>query len=360
MKYPHFSYSHLIPSSMTYPQHTPISPQPSPCLPRCKRHGGHSGAVSPRDQWPRLGHVAFVPIRRATVEVPGRPRWKHTAEMKTFGSGGFHAFPFWKVRYFISQGGIAVSKADIGFWKNNNERFRGLCIWPMLGQAMKANICRKRRRSPFSRQQHRTRLDRKIGPPPGGSTPKESIERRGMPPNRFLQIYIFPQKKDVEVTSTPIISTSPSTHTTLRPPAPPVIHGLDLRLHPRQVDLRALHPGLRREGRGGPVANDVPRCWHGPGWMEVVHGALDTRKKTPGVDFLIFFGWFLRMTNDWYMETGLKDKRQSPTNDPTNDTSVNNHQKWPIQCLPGRYLAPEWSLRFVNGSVDRERIHTNR
>ena len=66
--------------------------------------------------------------------------------------------------------------------------------------------------------------------------------------------------------SLPTTQSAPSLH-------PPVIHRLDLRPYPRQVDLRALHPGLRGEGRGGTVADDVPRAachgtaQHGMAWM---------------------------------------------------------------------------------------------
>ena len=100
--------------------------------------------------------------------------------------------------------------------------------------------------------------------------------------------------------SLPTTQSAPSLH-------PPVIHRLDLRPYPRQVDLRTLHPGLRGEGRGGTVADDVPRAAHstarhGVDGPKVVDGGV--RPKSG-----VFFGSFWGEKIDTW-GTGLKDLRQ--------------------------------------------------
>jgi hypothetical protein len=145
---------------------------------------------------------------------------------------------------------------------------------------------------------------------------------------------ICPDFKGYQIQSTPPQTTqsAPSLH------PPPVIHRLDLRPYPHQVDLRTLHPGLRGEGRGGTVADDVPRAAH----STARHGVDGPKVVDGGLDPKVAFFWvFLGMRKDWYMGNWTQRSKANPL--------VRMTRVWSLR-RPSTVKADPKSSRSISGT----------
>ena len=130
--------------------------------------------------------------------------------------------------------------------------------------------------------------------------------------------------------SLPTTQSAPSLH-------PPVIHRLDLRPYPRQVDLRTLHPGLRGEGRGGTVADDVPRAAH----STARHGVDGPKVVDGGFDPKVAFFWVFLGRKDWYMGNWTQRSKANPL--------VRMTRVWSLR-RPSTVKADPKSSRSISGT----------